>query len=128
MSSKSCSFCLRSEAEVRKLVAGPGVLICDQCVALAASILESDPGRDTSGPPPRGAIVPWGELSDDDMLTRLPRMGAVSRQVDRALQEWVDELRRRRVTWDRIGAALAITRQSAWTRFNAAAAPDAPAS
>lgn len=35
-----CSFCGRSEDEVKKLVAGPKVTICDECVAAAARIME----------------------------------------------------------------------------------------
>ncbi len=37
-----CSFCGRDEATVSKLVAGPRVYICDECVALAARIMQSD--------------------------------------------------------------------------------------
>ena len=46
-----CSFCSRSETEVRKLVAGGGGgHICDQCVAIAARIMEeSDPRAETRG-------------------------------------------------------------------------------
>ncbi|HYU65123.1 MAG TPA: ClpX C4-type zinc finger protein, partial [Jatrophihabitantaceae bacterium] len=29
-----CSFCGKGEHEIRKLVAGPGVYICDECVTL----------------------------------------------------------------------------------------------
>ena len=39
-----CSFCRRRDAEVEKLVAGPGVYICDRCVAIAADIMEKDSG------------------------------------------------------------------------------------
>ena len=35
----SCSFCGKRQDQVRKLVAGPGVWICDQCVALYVEIL-----------------------------------------------------------------------------------------
>lgn len=35
----SCSFCGAEKAEVRKLIAGPGVLICDGCVDLAGALL-----------------------------------------------------------------------------------------
>ena len=35
----SCSFCGKRQDQVRKLVAGPGVCICDQCVALCVEIL-----------------------------------------------------------------------------------------
>jgi ATP-dependent Clp protease ATP-binding subunit ClpX len=34
-----CSFCRKSQAEVKKLVAGPGVYICDECVALCNDII-----------------------------------------------------------------------------------------
>jgi len=37
-----CSFCGRSQDEVRKLIAGPGVYICDECVALCNNILAED--------------------------------------------------------------------------------------
>ena len=38
-----CSFCKKSDAEVSKLVAGPGVLICDECVAAASRIMDAPP-------------------------------------------------------------------------------------
>lgn len=47
----SCSFCAKGQHEVKKLIAGPGVLICDECTELCYDILqeESKP-RDTSPP------------------------------------------------------------------------------
>ena len=38
----SCSFCKRSQNDVRKLIAGPTVFICDQCVQVCVDILASD--------------------------------------------------------------------------------------
>jgi ATP-dependent Clp protease ATP-binding subunit ClpX len=39
-----CSFCNQSQADVRKLVAGPNVFICDECVQVCSSItLDDDP-------------------------------------------------------------------------------------
>ena len=35
----TCTFCKRSEHQVRKLVAGPGVYICDACVEVAHRIV-----------------------------------------------------------------------------------------
>ncbi len=35
----SCSFCGKRRDQVRKLIAGPGVRICDECVALCVEIL-----------------------------------------------------------------------------------------
>src|SRR6478752_1124048 len=37
-----CSFCGKSQDEVRKLVAGPGVYICDECVELCNDILTEE--------------------------------------------------------------------------------------
>jgi hypothetical protein len=37
-----CSFCGKSQPEVEKLVAGPGVYICDECVAVSNEIITSD--------------------------------------------------------------------------------------
>ena len=37
-----CSFCGKSESEVQKLISGPGVYICDECVSLCNGILEGD--------------------------------------------------------------------------------------
>ncbi len=37
-----CSFCGKSHSEVRKLIAGPGVYICDSCVTLCKSILDKE--------------------------------------------------------------------------------------
>jgi len=34
-----CSFCGKSEKEVNKLVAGPGVYICDGCVGLCSQVI-----------------------------------------------------------------------------------------
>ena len=39
---RHCSFCGKSEAEVVKLVAGPGVFICDQCVELCERIIAEE--------------------------------------------------------------------------------------
>ena len=37
-----CSFCGKSQDEVKKLIAGPTVFICDECVGLCGSILRED--------------------------------------------------------------------------------------
>ena len=40
-----CSFCGRPQDEVQKLIAGPGVYICDECVAVAQHIIEEEKTR-----------------------------------------------------------------------------------
>ncbi|MBP2077421.1 ATP-dependent protease ATP-binding subunit ClpX [Oceanobacillus polygoni] len=41
-----CSFCGKSQEQVRKLVAGPGVYICDECIELCTEIVEEELGTD----------------------------------------------------------------------------------
>jgi hypothetical protein len=108
-----CSFCGRPDTEVDKLVAGPGVNICNECVDLAASIIDGSLGS------PAGSRVPvWESLTDEEMLSHIPRVAAHIDQAEADLRSWVQELRRRGVTWSRIGESLGITRQSAWERFS----------
>ncbi|SDB95472.1 ATP-dependent Clp protease ATP-binding subunit ClpX [Pelagirhabdus alkalitolerans] len=41
-----CSFCGKDQEQVRKLVAGPGVYICDECIELCAEIVEEELGTE----------------------------------------------------------------------------------
>jgi len=41
-----CSFCGKTQDQVRKLVAGPGVYICDECIELCNEIIEEEFGED----------------------------------------------------------------------------------
>ena len=41
-----CSFCGKSQHEVRKLIAGPSVFICDECVDLCLDIIREDVGKE----------------------------------------------------------------------------------
>ena len=48
-----CSFCGKSQEQVRKLIAGPGVYICDECVELCNEILDEELfDSNTTGPQP----------------------------------------------------------------------------
>ena len=37
-----CSFCGKSQEDVRRIIAGPGVYICDECIGLCSSIIEEE--------------------------------------------------------------------------------------
>ena len=37
-----CSFCGKNQKEVRKLIAGPTVFVCDECVELCMDIIKED--------------------------------------------------------------------------------------
>jgi len=46
----SCSFCGKSQREVRKLIAGPTVYICDECIKLCNDIIAEESDRDDGKP------------------------------------------------------------------------------
>src|ERR1700743_1890470 len=51
-----CSFCGKSHAEVKKLIAGPGVYICDNCIQVCKTILDKEAQQDLDAQPP--LVVP----------------------------------------------------------------------
>ena len=108
----ACSFCLKPNTEVATLVAGPGVFICDGCVALCAQVIE---GKPASVP----QLAPWEQVvSTEEVLANLPRVAGAGAQVEQNLAGWVHRARSLGATWARIGDALGMTRQSAWERFS----------
>jgi ATP-dependent Clp protease ATP-binding subunit ClpX len=42
-----CSFCGKNQKEVKKLIAGPAVYICDECIQLCSEIIEEETEKDT---------------------------------------------------------------------------------
>ena len=103
-----CSFCSRSHHDVDKLVAGPGVFICDACIKLSVRAI-------------KGQTLPsfptWEQMDDDELLERLGPAQASTKAMEDNLRRMVRILRKRRMTWERIGNALAVTRQAACARF-----------
>src|SRR5882724_7306024 len=63
-----CSFCGKSHAEVKKLIAGPGVYICDNCVILCKSVLDKELSAQTRKHRPKFNI---------------PKPAEIRRQLDR---------------------------------------------
>jgi len=108
----SCSFCLKPSTEVAKMVAGPGVYICNECVDLCSQIIINPPAM-----PPGQAS--WEDNLDlDGVLASLPRMAAAGAQAESNLTRFVKLARDRDATWAAIGSSLGMTRQSAWERFS----------
>ncbi len=104
-----CSFCGKPQEEVEHFIAGPGAYICNECVALCDLIIAGNPTPD---------FPSLDALSDDELVADMARIAASRDQVEEAVMERVQRLRRRGVTWARIGEALGISRQSAWERFS----------
>jgi ATP-dependent Clp protease ATP-binding subunit ClpX len=105
----SCSFCGKDKEQVSKLIAGPGVYICDECVGLCDDILAGEA---------KAPLRDWDAATEDELLAELTRMRNSYAFIDRALGTHVQRLRSRDVSWARIGEALGMTRQSAWERFS----------
>ena len=104
-----CSFCTKDKDAVAKLIAGPGVYICDECVALCDLIIAQELA------PELGA---WNEHPDDEMLASLARTQAAVAQADAAVHDHVAVLRDRGISWTRIGEVLGVSKQAAWERFS----------
>ena len=52
-----CSFCGKDQSQVRKLVAGPGVYICDQFIPLCREVLEED-AKPAAQRRTKGGLIP----------------------------------------------------------------------
>jgi ATP-dependent Clp protease ATP-binding subunit ClpX len=63
-----CSFCGKSHAEVRKLIAGPGVYICDNCIILCKNVLDRELQLQNQKKQPKFTV---------------PKPAAIKRQLDR---------------------------------------------
>lgn len=61
-----CSFCGKSQSEVQKIVAGPGVFICNECVALSQEIINQEMAADRSESQPLTVPAPQEILRDLD--------------------------------------------------------------
>ena len=64
-----CSFCGKSHAEVRKLIQGPGVFICDNCVTLCKQVLDKEFAAQTKKPKPRADVPKPAEIKRQLDLT-----------------------------------------------------------
>jgi ATP-dependent Clp protease ATP-binding subunit ClpX len=57
-----CSFCGKSHAEVKKLIAGPGVYICDNCITLCKSVLDKELSAETKRNAPKFSVPKPSEI------------------------------------------------------------------
>ena len=53
-----CSFCGKSQEEVEKIIAGPNVYICDECIELCIDIIEEERAKETSDEPKTELLKP----------------------------------------------------------------------
>jgi len=114
-----CSFCGKSQYEVKKLIAGPAVFICDACTRLCQKIVEAETEADTkkAAPEAKPDFTKPEQMPTARLLALLASAETTFERVGEQVQHHVDVLRDREVSWADIGKALSVTRQAAWRRF-----------
>ena len=110
-----CSFCGKAQTEVKTLIAGPGVFICDECVQLCQAIIDKKAATQAPQEVPN-PLLP-DNAPTENLLKTLSGYNGAFELIDAAMQDIVDILREREVSWATIGQALAVSRQAAWKRF-----------
>jgi ATP-dependent Clp protease ATP-binding subunit ClpX len=79
-----CSFCGKSQEQVRKLIAGPGVYICDECVELCNEILDEELFEGSSPPQPQPASKTKGPRTSrrEPSLKKIPKPQEIKSFLD----------------------------------------------
>src|ERR1700730_18018602 len=98
-----CSFCGKAQTEVKTLVAGPGVFICDECVRLCQQIIARKATTPTLTQEVPG-LLPDNAPTETLLMTLAGYNGALER-VGAGMQDIADILREREVSWATIGQA-----------------------
>jgi len=112
-----CSYCGKAQTEVKTLIAGPGVFICDECVQLCQAIIaKKAENQETAKQGATDALLPEN-ASTETLLKSLDAHNGAFERIDAGMQHIVDILREREVSWATIGQTLAVSRQAAWKRF-----------
>jgi ATP-dependent Clp protease ATP-binding subunit ClpX len=84
-----CSFCGKSQEQVRKLIAGPGVYICDECVDLCNEILDEE--LFDSSAVPAAAVPPKQETTQKRRATSGKSMSMSQSPKPREIKNYLDE-------------------------------------
>ena len=111
----SCSFCAKPSTEVKKLVAGPGVFICNECIDLSAIVI-ADTANEAPGQSARRRAE-FVDRSAGDILSLLPALARSAAQVETDLARWVGRLREQGTDWRQIADALGMSVDAAQQRF-----------
>ncbi len=81
-----CSFCGKSQEQVRKLIAGPGVYICDECIDLCNEILDEEllenPGKTKPGNDPKIA-------SSSSVSKPVPTLSSIPKPIE--IKDFLDK-------------------------------------
>jgi hypothetical protein len=109
----SCSFCGKDDTRVKRLVAGPGVYICNECVGLCDEILATTDSAQPSAVP-RAVYEQW---SAEEILAVLPAVWRNAESVESGLRDLVGRLRATDISWQVIATRLGLTAEGVRNRF-----------
>lgn len=118
---KLCSFCGVQGAADTLFAGGLGAMMCHDCLNFFHDKYSSDAGRESISLRSKPQL-PWDEMSDAELLSKLPLIAATATQVVSFLGDWVHLARERGLSWTEIGKAMGVSRQAAWERFSQARA------
>jgi len=113
----SCSFCGKPNYQVARIVAGPGVYICNECVELSATVIAGAAGTTAEESVRRRSQ--YLDRPGDEILAMLPALARSADRVEADLSRWVGRLREQGIDWPTIANALDMTVEGARQRFEA---------
>jgi len=115
-----CSFCAKPNTAVTRLVAGPGVYICNECVELSAVIVAE--AAHTSAEELSRRLSQHRDRCAEDVLAMLPALVRSADRVQSELAGCIGWLRERGTDWPTIAGAVGVSVDAARQRFEAASA------
>jgi hypothetical protein len=110
----TCSFCGKPNTEVKRLVAGPGVFICDECIDLSVTIVAAT--ADITSEESARLRAQAREPSVHDILDMLPGLARHAARAEAELARWVGRLRDQGTDWQQIADVLGTSADEARQR------------
>jgi hypothetical protein len=108
-----CSFCGKDNTKLEKLIAGPGVYICNECVGLCDEILATTVSAEET----ESAVAAFEDRSADEILKVLPAIARNADSVEADLRRLVGRLRAQSTSWAVIAGRLGMADDAAQARF-----------
>ena len=82
-----CSFCNKTQDQVRKLIAGPGAYICDECVNICSDIIEEEMKNDRI----RWLMKAFPDLTEEGVEKVAEYMKDICQLPKYSRRKWRDE-------------------------------------
>jgi hypothetical protein len=109
----TCSFCGKDNTVLEKLIAGPGVYICNECVGLCNDILTTTASAEEA----ESVRAAFESRPASDILDVLPAVARNADSVEADLRRLVGRLVSQGTSWQDVAARLGLQPEVARTRF-----------